>query len=162
MRCPHRSTRALWCRSKPGHSRTRGRRQFARSGGTNRRTTPNPGLLENWRHTIWLFLAFAYESVASWLKITKHHRFPHGPTSIFAVALALLMAASITYRSPFSGDRVVPGAVAAAFVLMAVRMAHHTRLAMLVVYAAESFMVLIAAATCLVVLVHSFKTVREQ
>jgi len=61
------------------------------------------GLLENWRYTIWLFLAFSYGGVATWLKITKYHRFPHDPKSIFGMACAFFMCASLLYLSPFGG-----------------------------------------------------------
>ena len=113
------------------------------------------GLLENWRYTVWLFLASSYESVASWLTIARCHRFPHDPIFIFGIACALFFAGSMTYRSGFWGDKAVFGAAAAAFVLMAVRMAHLTRGAMIAVCIAGSSVLTIAAATCLILLARS-------
>jgi hypothetical protein len=114
--------------------------------------SPARGLLENWRYAILIFLASSFQSIASWLTIAKYHRFPHDSISIFGLACALFVAASIAYWSPFVGDKAVFGSAAAAFVLMAVRMAHLTRLAMLTVYIAESSMLTFAAATCLILL----------
>jgi hypothetical protein len=116
---------------------------------------PVRGFLENWRYNIWLFLACSYEGVWHWLTIAKYQRFQHDPVTIFGVACVLFVTAAIAIRSPFLGDRVALGAAACAFGLKLVRMAHLTRDGMFAVHVAESCMLTIAAAACLVLLVRS-------
>jgi hypothetical protein len=124
--------------------------------------TPTLGLLENWRYTIGIFLFCSYTSFASWLRIAKYARFPHDPVTIFGLTAAIVITASITYRSPLSADRVVFGVATAALVLMAVRMMPLTPLVMFGVEAAESFMWTAAAATCLIALVRGLNSRRRQ
>ena len=120
--------------------------------------TPTRGLLENRPWNIGMLLFCSYVAVASWLTITQYGKFPHDPFRIFGLAFVVFCCASIAYRSSFSADRGAFGAATAAIILMGVRMATLTPLAMLAVGAAESLMWTIAAAVTLVALVRSFKT----
>lgn len=113
---------------------------------------PTRGLLENWRYAIGIFLFCSYAAVTSWLRITKHLRFPHDPVHIFGLVAAIFITTSITYRTPLSTDRRAFGAATVALVLMAVPMAPLNSLAMASVEIAESLMWTVAAATCLTVL----------
>ena len=123
-------------------------------------TAPRRALLENRLFTVGTLLFCSYESVASWLKIAKYGRFPHDPTTIFGLAFVVFCSGSITYRSSFSPDRVVFGAVTVVFLLMALRTAHLTSLAMLGVRSAEVLMWTIAAIASLVVPVRGFNISR--
>ena len=101
-----------------------------------------------------ILLFSLYESITLWPKVMTYARFPHDPVRIFGLALAAFITASMARRSPFPADRVVFSAITVISVLTAVRMAHLTSLAMLVVRAAEGSMWTIAAAASLVVLVR--------
>jgi hypothetical protein len=109
-----------------------------------------------------MLLFFIYASVSSWLRIARYARFPHDAATIIGLTTVIFVTASITYRSPLSADRVVFGVATAAFVLMAVRMASLTPVAMSGVETAEAFMWTIAAATCLIALGRGLKTRRRQ
>jgi len=115
---------------------------------------PKRGLLENRLFAVGALLFCSYESGSSWLTITKYGRFPHDPVSIFGLAFVVFCSALITYRSPFSADRLTFGAITLTFLLMAMRGAHLTSRAMLVVKTAEAFTWTIAAIMSLVVLLR--------
>lgn len=116
--------------------------------------TPPPGLLKNRPVLIGILLFCGFESVTSWLNITRYLRFPHDPVHIFGLAFVTFATASIAYRSPLFADRVVFGAATAVFALMAVRMAPLASLSMLAVETAEALAWTVAATTSLTVLLR--------
>jgi hypothetical protein len=122
--------------------------------------TPTRGLLKNRPILIGILIFSSYECVTLWLTITKYGRFPHDPVSIFGLAFAVFITASITWRSQLSADRMIFGAITATLVLTAVRMAHLTSLAMLAIKTAEALIWTIAAGIGLVALLRGFKISR--
>ena len=122
---------------------------------------PRHGLLENRLFTVGTLLFCSYESVSSWLTITKYGRFPHDPVTVFGLAFVVFCSTSITFRSPFFADRVAFGAITVTFLVMAMRMAPLTSVAMLAAKAIEALMWTIAATVSLVVLLRGLKTLHR-
>ena len=117
--------------------------------------TPPQGLLKDRAIVIGMLLFCGFESVTSWLNLTRYLRFPHDPVHVFGLAFATFITASIAYRSPLLADRVLFGAATAAFVLMAVRIAPLASPSMLTVETAEALMWTVAATVSVAVLVRS-------
>ena len=103
---------------------------------------------------IGMLLFCGFESVTSWLNLTRYLRFPHDPVHVFGLAFATFITASIAYRSPLFADRVLFGAATVAFVLIAVRIAPLASLSMLAVETAEALMWTVAATVSVAVLVR--------
>jgi hypothetical protein len=122
------------------------------------------GILKNRTFLISTVLFCAVESVWSWLSI-RRVQLPENPASIFGLVnivfhtLLIFGIASIAYRSPFWGDRVVFGIVAGVTALIAVKATVPlTRPSMLAVNVAKSSMLTIAALVSLSVLVRGSST----
>ena len=71
--------------------------------------TPPQGLLKDRAILVGMLLFCGFESVTSWLNLTRYLRFPHDPVHVFGLAFATFITASIAYRSPLFADRVLFG-----------------------------------------------------
>ncbi len=104
----------------------------------------------------------SYVAVLSWLSISRHTTFPRSPISIFGLLFAIFITASLTYRSRLIGDRLVFGAVTAAFVSAGITAALSLNpFAMLVVVTTKSLMWTTAAIASVIVLVRGFMPGRQ-
>ncbi len=120
------------------------------------------GLLQNRPAVVVAVLAFWFVAAQSWLGIAKPTAFPRDLVHIFGLAFSIFITTSITYRSPFAGDRVVFGTATAAFVLAGVTAAFSLGpSAISVVAVVESLMWTIAAVASAVVLVRDFMPGRQ-
>jgi hypothetical protein len=101
------------------------------------------------------------ESVWSWASIARgvRHRVDL-ITALFSLFL-IFIAVSIAYRSPFWADRVVFGAIAGAFALIAVRAASFSPTAMFALDVGDAFMWTIAACVSLIALALGFRASRR-
>jgi hypothetical protein len=81
-------------------------------------------------------------------------------TALFSLFL-IFIAVSIAYRSSFWADRVVFGAIAGTFALMAVRAASFPPAAMFALNAACTFMRTIAGVVSLIALARGFSASRR-
>ena len=81
-------------------------------------------------------------------------------TALFSLFLVFI-GVSIAYRSSFWADRVVFGAIAGAFALIAVRATPLPPTVMLALCRAYAFMWTIAALTSLLILVRNTRTLRR-
>jgi hypothetical protein len=121
-------------------------------------TSPQ-GLLENRGALIVAVLFCLVESVWSWVLITARVRFQENLVNITVSLFLIFVTVSIAYRSQFWADRVVLGAVAGAFALIAIKATVPlTPSVMLALNVAKSSMWTIAALVSLIVLVRSFAT----
>lgn len=111
---------------------------------------PRPGLLYNRKALVLVTLFCLVETVWSWVSITKGAR-QHDNLIVAPFALCLtFIAASIAYRTSFWADRVIFGAIAGGFALIAARAASPTLAAMLVVDFAHALMWTSAAIVSLI------------
>jgi hypothetical protein len=114
--------------------------------------SPPLGLLYNRKMLAGVALFCLIEAVWSWVSVTKGTRQQVNVIVVpFAVCLAFI-AASIVYRTSFWEDRLIFGAIAGAFALIAVRTSSSALGAMVVFGVAHAFMWTIAAVVGLIVL----------
>ena len=119
------------------------------------------GLLEYRPVLIGVLIFCSYECVTLWSTILKYSRFSHDPVSIFGLAFAAFITASVTFRSPFFADRIVFGAITVTFMLTGGRIANLTSLAMLTVKGTEALMWTVATTVSLAILLRSFNISRR-
>ena len=120
------------------------------------------GLLQSRPFAVVVALGCSYGAVGSWLSISRHNAFPRDLISIFGLLFAIFISASLTYRSRLIGDRLVFGAVTAAFVLAGTTaVLSLNTFAMLVVVTTKSLMWTTAAVASVIVLGRSFTPNRQ-
>jgi len=95
--------------------------------------------------------------VWSWVSITRGVRHREDLINILFFVFVIFITVSIAYRSSFWADRVVFGAVAGAFALVAVRAASFPPTAMFALDVAHAFMWTIAGFVSLIVLARGFR-----
>ena len=119
--------------------------------------SPPQALLNNRTACALVSLFCLVESVWSWASIARgvRHRVDL-MTALFSLFL-IFIAVSIAYRSSFWADRVVFGAIAGAFALIAVRAASFPPTAMFALDVAHAFMWTIAGFVSLIVLARGFR-----
>jgi len=116
------------------------------------------GLLYNRKMLAAVALFCLIEAVWSWVSVTKGTRQQENVTVVpFALCLAFI-AALIVYRTSFWADRLIFGAIAGAFALIAVRTSSSALAAMVVLGVAHAFMWTIAGFVSLIVLARGFRT----
>ena len=119
------------------------------------------GLLNNRTACALVSLFCLVGSVRRWVSIARGVGHPvHLLTALFSLFL-IFIAVSIAYRSSFWADRVVFGAIAGAFALIALRAASFPPTAMFVLDAACTFMWTIAGVVSLIVLARGFSASRR-
>jgi hypothetical protein len=115
------------------------------------------GLLDKRRALAPVTLFCLIVTVWSWALIARGARHHEDLiTALFSLVLTFI-AISIVYRSSFWADRVVFGAIAGAYALVAVRAASFPPTAMFALDVAHAFMWTIAGVVSLIVLARGFR-----
>jgi len=116
------------------------------------------GLLQNRPALIAAVVFCSVEAVTSWASVARPTPFPRELVYVFGLMVSIFVTASVAFRSPFVGDRIVFGAAATVFVLSsATLLPSHTLSTLRIIKALVSLSWTIAAAATAVLLTRSLQ-----
>jgi hypothetical protein len=116
------------------------------------KTTSQPEVLNTRATLIFALIFLLYETVWSWMSLSKSRPFPRDILHIFGLAVAIFVSASVASRSKLTVDRFVFGTATAVFVLVGAELLPVTTNLIRLIEVAKGIMWTIAAVAGIIAL----------